>query len=246
MLFRARPQAMRGPPLLPLIAAGVLGGTLTPGAAALAASRSPIVVELFTAQGCASCPQADRMLEDVATRRGVVALTLPVDYWDYLGWADTFAAPAYTERQRAYARRLKVREIYTPEIVVDGRKEAAALDRPAVDGLIRDAFHDFADGPHVQLLHAGARVRVSGGGGAHADIWLVRYDPQEHSVRVKTGDNKGKLVVQSNVVRELTRLGGYGGGVRTYALPKPATDGLATLVMVQAVRGGPILGLARG
>ena len=240
---------MRGPLLLLLIAVGLfgglVGGTGRASAASRAAARSPVVVELFTAQGCASCPQADRMLEATGDRRGVIALTLPVDYWDYLGWADTFAAPAYTERQRAYARRLKVREIYTPEIVVDGRKEAPGLDKDAVDGLINDAAHDLAGGPRVQLLQAGARARVSGGGGGHADVWLVRYDPQEHSVRVKTGDNKGKLVSQRYVVRELTRLGGYAGRPRSYALPKATADGLTTLVMVQGMRGGPILGVSK-
>ena len=89
-------------------------------------------------------------------------------------------------------------------------------------------------------------MRVSGGGGGHADVWLVRYDPQEHSVRVKTGDNKGKLVVQRYVVRELTRLGGYAGGQRTYTAPRPTAAGLSTLVMVQGVRGGPILGVGKG
>ena len=232
---------MRAPLLLPLAAAGVLVATSAP-----APARASVVVELFTAQGCVSCPQADRMLQEIATRRGVIALTLPVDYWDYLGWADTFAEPANTERQRAYARRLKVREIYTPEIVVNGRKEAPGLDRPAVDALIGGAAYDLADGPRIQLLHAGTRVRVSGGEGARADVWLVRYDPQEHSVRVKAGDNKGKLVSQRYVVRELTRLGGYGGGVRSYAAPKATGNGLSTLVMVQAVHGGPILGVGRG
>ena len=235
---------MRGPLLLPLIAAGVLGGTGLSGVAARAAVRAPVVVELFTAQGCASCPQADRMLQDLATRKGVVALTLPVDYWDYLGWADTFAEPGFTERQRAYAHRLKVREIYTPEIVVDGRKEAPGLDKDAVDALIHGAARDLADGPRIELLRAGSRVRVSGGAG-RSDVWLVRYDPQEHSVRVKTGENKGKLVSQRYVVRELTRLGGYAGETRSYALPKASKDGLSTLVMVQGLRGGPILSVGK-
>ncbi len=235
---------MRPPLLLSLIVAGMLGGGPAPVLAAPSATRSPVVVELFTAQGCASCPQADKMLEEIAARHGVLALTLPVDYWDYLGWADTFAAPAYTERQRAYARRLKVREIYTPEIGGDGRKEAPGLDGPAVDALIHDAAHELTRGPRIQLL-GGARARVSGGGGGHADVWLVRYDPQVHSVRVKTGDNKGKLVVQRDVVRELTRLGGYAGRARIYALPKATTDGLSTLLMVQGVRGGPIFSVAR-
>ena len=239
---------MRGPLLLPLIAAGVLAAGVPGGTSATsarAAPRSPVVVELFTAQGCASCPQADKMLEAIGERRGVIALTLPVDYWDYLGWADTFAEPGFTERQRAYARRLKVREIYTPEIVVDGRKEAPGLDKDAVDTLIHDAAHDLADGPRIELLRAGSRVRVSGGAG-RSEVWLVRYDPQEHGVRVKTGDNKGKLVSQRYVVRELTRLGGYAGGTRSYALPKASADGLSTLVMVQGVRGGPILGVSKG
>ncbi len=236
---------MRAPFFPLLIVTGVLGGALVPVSQAVAAARSPVVVELFTAQGCASCPQADKMLEEIATRRGVIALTLPVDYWDYLGWADTFAAPAYTERQRAYAHRLKVREIYTPEIVVDGRKEAPGLDKDAVDTLIHEAARDLADGPRIQFQHAGSRVRITGGA-RRGEVWLVRSDPQEHSVRVKTGDNKGKLVSQRYVVRELTRLGGYAGGVRTYAVPKASVDGLSTLVMVQGVRGGPIMGVGRG
>ena len=237
---------MRGLLLLPLIAAGVLGAA-NPSVAAHLASRSPVVVELFTAQGCASCPQADKMLAEIGDRRGVIALTLPVDYWDYLGWADTFAQPGFTERQRAYAHRLKVREIYTPEIVVDGRKEAAALDKDAVDALIHGAASGLADGPRIQLLRAGSRVRVEGGRtGERSDVWAVRYDPQDHGVRVKTGDNKGKLVSQRYVVRELTRLGGYAGGTRSYALPKASMEGLSTLVMVQGVRGGPILGVGKG
>ena len=123
---------MRRPLLLATVAFGLLGG------AAAAAPRTPVVVELFTAQGCASCPEADRLLDAMTQRKGVVALMLPVDYWDYLGWADTFAQPTFTERQRAYAHRLKVREIYTPEIVVDGRQEAAGGDKDAIDGLIQD------------------------------------------------------------------------------------------------------------
>ena len=139
-----------------------------------------------------------------------------------------------------------MREIYTPEIVVDGRKEATALDKDAVDGLIHDATPGLRDdGPRVQLLRAGSRVRVSGGAG-RSDVWLVRYDPQEHSVRVKTGDNKGKLVSQRYVVRELPRLGGYSGVGRSYAVPKATADRLTTLVLVQGVRGGPILGIGKG
>ena len=222
-------------------------GTLTASAAA-APRRPPVVVELFTAQGCASCIPADKTLADLGERKGVIPLTLPVDYWDYLGWADTFAEPAFTERQRAYDRRLKVREIYTPEIIVDGRKEAPGLDKDAIDAAIQADGRELANGPKVALLKGGAEALIHPGlsPAPRADVWLVRYDPQPHTVKVKAGDNRGKSVTQRYVVRELTRLGGYRGGVRSYRLPKPASDGLSTLVLVQGVRGGGIYGVGEG
>src|SRR4029079_15369870 len=88
---------------------------------AVAAARPPVVVELFTAQGCASCGDANAYLAKLADRPGVLALTLPVDYWDYLGWADTFAKPEFAERQKAYVSKLSLREPYTPQVVVAGR-----------------------------------------------------------------------------------------------------------------------------
>ena len=228
---------------------GVVLGSLTTTADVSAATpRSPVVVELFTAQGCASCIPADKTLADLGERKGVIPLTLPVDYWDYLGWADTFAEPAFTERQRAYDRRLRVREIYTPEIIVDGRREAPALDKDAIDAAIRADARDLAAGPKVRLAASGERVEVSAGRAAEprADVWLLRYDSQPHTVKVKSGDNKGKSVTQRYVVRELTRLGGYTGGVRSYRLPKPTSEGLSTLVLVQGVRGGGIYGVGEG
>ena len=219
-------------------------GVLVPSSGFAAPRRPVAVVELYTAQGCASCLPADKTLADLAARKGVIALTLPVDYWDYLGWADTFAEPAFTERQRAYDRRLKVREIYTPEVVVDGSREAPALDKDAIDATLQDA-HGLQGGPRVALVKAGTGVRVTPGRTAepHADVWLVRYDPQVRTVKVKAGDNKGKQITQRFVVRELTRLGGYTGGVRSYHIPKAADEGLSTLVLVQGVRGGPIYGV---
>ena len=234
---------MRRPFLLTLAALPLLGAASGGGAAA-AAALPPVVVELYTAQGCAACLPADRLVTSLAERKGVVALTVPVDYWDYVGWADTFAQPAFTDRQKAYARRLKVREIYTPEVIVNGQREAGGpgLDEDAVDALIHSGARDLAQGPHVRLLDDGARVEVAPGHAkaARSDVWLVRYDPQARTVRVKAGDNKGKTVVQRDVVRELVHLGAYAGGVRTYALPPAQTQGLTTLVLVQGVRGGRI------
>jgi hypothetical protein len=97
---------------------------------AAARDRTPVVVELFTAQGCSACPKANLLLDRYADRSDVVALTFPVDYWDYLGWRDTFAQPAFTERQRAYADRLKLRSLTTPEFDIDGVWPGRRQDRP--------------------------------------------------------------------------------------------------------------------
>ncbi|MGC1301345.1 MAG: DUF1223 domain-containing protein [Caulobacteraceae bacterium] len=221
---------------------GVAALSTTAEAARPSRAPPPVLVELFTAQGCASCPQADRVLAQIADRKGVLALTFPVDYWDYLGWRDTFAKPEFTDRQRAYVGRLKVREIYTPEVVVDGRQEAPGLDQDRIDTLIKGAQDDPQDPPAVRLSRNGARIQVSPAADHRsADVWLVRYDPQQQDVRVKSGDNKGKLVSQRNVVRELTKLGRISTRAHSFALPKAAQDGLKTVILVQGVRGGPIL-----
>ena len=251
--FRAKRQPMRGPPLLPVVAFGLAAvfGPALAHAHARAKPKMPVVVELFTAQGCADCVKADATLADLADRKGVIALTWPVDYWDYEGWTDTFAEPAFTERQRAYAHRLKVREIYTPEVVVDGAREASALDRSAMDALLKDGDPSTDALPRIRVVANGERLRLTPGPhvpprGEHAEVWLVRYDPKARAVKVKSGDNRGKTVVERNVVRELTRLGGYAGVARTYAVPPAKETGLQTVVLVQAPRGGRILAAAAG
>jgi hypothetical protein len=248
---------------LPLLAAMLVVGPPTvagaqASAARLAAQRAPVVVELFTAQGCAACPQADAVLGDFASRKGVIALTFSVDYWDYLGWADTFAKPEFTARQRAYVSRMKLREIYTPEVVVGGRRETRGFDEEKVSALVKEAQARVRaqgqPGPRVAVLSKdkmGRPLRVTVGAGAvqrpAADVWLVRYDPSQRAVRVNVGENKGKTVSQENVVRELTRLGPWTGTARRYTVPAQAQprDGrepsLSSVILVQAPKGGPIL-----
>ena len=209
-------------------------------------ARPPVVVELYTAQGCASCGDANAYLAKLADRPGVLALTLPVDYWDYLGWADTFAKPEFAERQKAYVSRLALREPYTPQVVVDGRAQAGGLQTAKVEQLLAEA----ARHPRKTLALAfvgAARVDVGTGvpprGGA--EVWMIRYDPRAQEVAVKTGDNKGQTMVHRNVVREIKRLGAWRGRARAYRLPPAAEDGLATAVLVQAAPGGRVLGVAQ-
>ncbi len=231
---------MRRLALIPLL----LGLALSPTAPAVGRVRTgaavrPVVVELFTAQGCTACPQANALLQELAGRKGVLALTFPVDIWDYLGWSDTFAKPEFTDRQRAYIGKLKLREIYTPEIIVDGRKETIGFDREKVNALVKAEAARRDRAPSVRFVSP-TRVEVGAGGGA-GEVWLARFDPQEKTVKVTAGENRGKTVVQQNVVRELARLGSWSGRLKRYTLPAPSADGLKTAVIVQGAKGGPVL-----
>jgi len=227
------------------VALGTVVGVTTP--TDVAWGKAPIVVELFTAQGCASCRQANRLIAKIADRPGVIALTWSVDYWDYLGWKDTFAQSAFTGRQKTYARRVGPRDVYTPQVVVNGAAEASGDDASDVEALIRKAEHSRRRPPRIRLL-AGGRVSVGNGpaGRATADVWLVRYDPREQSVTVTAGDNRGATVVDRNVVRQFVRLGRWQGHATSYRAPAADEKGLESAVLVQDARGGPILAAADG
>ena len=201
-----------------------------------------MVVELFTAQGCSSCGKANATVAELAERPDVLALTFAVDYWDYLGWTDTFARPEFTERQRAYARKLALREVYTPQVVVDGRVQASGVKGEAVEALVASALKTPLYAPDM-IFMGERRVAVGSGpsprGGA--DVWLIRYDPREQEVTPRKGDNRGQTLVQKNVVREVVRIGGWRGKPTAYRIPATELEGLAMAVLVQAPKGGKIL-----
>ena len=209
----------------------------------VAEARPPVVVELFTAQGCSSCSRASADLSRLADEKGVLALTFAVDYWDYLGWKDTFAKPEFTQRQKSYAGRLGVADVYTPQVIVDGRLQSPAVKADDVEARVREARRQRLDPP--QMRFRGARVAVGSGhrppGGA--EIWLVRYDPRAQTVEVKNGDNRGQSVVERNVVVQLERLGAWRGRPVLLAMPPAPADGLRTVVLVQGADGGKILGV---
>jgi hypothetical protein len=222
-----------------LMAIGALG--LAP---AIALARPPpVVVELFTAQGCASCDAADGLIAKLADQTGVVGLTFAVDYWDYLGWKDTFAQPEFADRQRAYARRLGLQDVYTPQVVVGGAAQVSGDDASAVADLTAKARRAAPPAPRIEFGHAG-RIAVGVGraprGGA--EVWLIRYEPHPKPVEVKAGDNRGAKITEANVVRQAVRLGRWTGRAKVYKTPPADEAGLKALVLVQEADGGPILG----
>ena len=209
-----------------------------------AEARTPVVVELFTAQGCASCGEANANVARLADKPGLLALTFSVDYWDYLGWADTFARPEFAERQEAYVARLSLREPYTPQVVVDGQAQTSGSKADKVDKLVREASKAQRNPPDIHFVGS-ARVYVGSarppkGGG---EVWLIRYDPREQEVAVRSGDNKGQILPHRNVVREVVRLGGWRGRPAAFRLPPASEEGLKTVVLVQAGHGGRVLGV---
>lgn len=223
----------------------ILSGLALLGASTHAwAARPPVVVELFTAQGCSSCGPANEAVANLADRDDVLPLTFSVDYWDYLGWKDTFALRSFTDRQRAYAKSFGIRDVYTPQVVVDGRVQASAAKPSVIEPMLNAQAKVRHDPPDMELMQNG-RVAVGSGpapeGGA--DVWLVRYEAKAQQVAVRRGDNRGQTLDYRNVVRQLVRLGPWAGKPRAYSVPAPTESGLSTAILVQGAKGGPIIGV---
>jgi len=215
-------------------------------AAAAAAARAdgPTVVELFTSQGCSSCPPADALLAELAGRDDVLALSLHVDYWDYIGWKDPFAAAACTERQRDYARHFGLGYVYTPQMVVQGRRQMTGSDRAAVLAAIgREAAMPAMTVEVAGDAAAAAALLPARDGGEAATVWAVAFD-DGHTTRVERGENRGRTLSYANVVREMRRVGEWRGQAARLALPMadlaPGRDAVA--VLVQSDSRGVILG----
>jgi len=210
------------------------------GTQAMAANDHLTVVELFQSQGCSSCPPANANVMALSDRPDLLTLSFGVTYWDQLGWKDTFASPQYTDRQWDYAHAFHRSQVFTPEVVVNGRADVVGQNRSELEALIRREAT--GAGPEVHL--ASGTVTVGAGAGT-AQVWLVRFDPRIVQVPVTRGENSGVTLPHRNVVKELVKLGGWNGKPTTYSLPA-ATDGaLRDAVLVQAGPGGAILAAAR-
>ncbi len=224
-----------------LIAVCALG---LPGAAA--AQRTPVLVELFTSQGCSSCPPADAIFAELASQPGVIALSLHVDYWDYLGWKDSFGHAAFTERQQSYAKAARERSVYTPQMIVQGADRVVGADEAHVVALV--AAHQGRPARVTMALESdGATLRVAlepldPGGVGPVDVFVVRYSPEE-TVEIAEGENAGHTITYTNVVTEWRAVGRWDGQTpAVLSVPVPGSDPVA--VIAQAERFGPVLSAA--
>ncbi len=195
----------------PLVAALLLLPLLIKGTVAAEVQKPLVVLELFTSEGCSSCPPADALLTDLAARPDVLPLGFHVTYWDRLGWKDPFSLEAATARQRTYAATLDQDTVYTPELVVDGRRGVVGSDRQAVATAIDAARHDEAIRFTLRLHAARAGVEVDVGAGAGTGtIWLVGFDRQ-HRTAVGRGENGGRTLLEANIVRSIRPIGRWAG-----------------------------------
>jgi hypothetical protein len=212
------------------------------------------VLELFTSQGCSSCPPADRLVAQLADDPSLVALSVPIDYWDYLGWRDTLANPAHSARQRAYARVRGDGQIYTPQIVVNGATDALGSDQNAVERAIvqTDRKAGVMSLPVILSTSDGAlSINISSADKvqAPAELWLCPLS-KAVAVAIGRGENRGRTITYHNVVRNWLKLGSVNGAQSTWNVPisQIKSDGIdAAAVMVQEGahdKPGIILGAA--
>ncbi len=222
------------------------------GAPALAGDQPKGVVELFTSQGCSSCPPADRVLGELVEQGDVIALGYHVDYWNYLGWKDTFSSKQSTDRQYAYARALGRSSVYTPQAVIDGRDHINGSDRTGINTMIDD-FSANGRGLVVPVEAGMDRDRLQihvGEGNGKADIVLVYFD-DKNTVDVGRGENAGRKLTYWHSVRDIQTVGMWDGKALDITLPASVLrqdhyGGCAILLqsMKPGSVPGPILGAA--
>lgn len=236
------------------------------GAAAMAGSVLPVpakaqsaprltVVELFTSQGCSSCPPADKLLLEIARRDDIAALSLPVDYWDYIGWKDTFGRPEHTQRQKAYAKARGDGKVYTPQAVVNGLRHCVGSDAGEIE---KAARHSGKAGALSVAMRAEAsnggivlNIGPAGAGSpAAGQIMLFRVSSQKE-VQIGRGENSGRKVSYANVVRSFEAVGEWRGAAQRIELPQtrllsPETDGWVILLQAgETKKPGAILAAAK-
>ena len=209
---------------------------LAAGAVAHAGAR-PAVVELYTSQGCSSCPPADALLGELAKRADVLALAFHVDYWDDLGWRDRFALPQATERQSQYAQRLMVASPYTPQMVIDGTKEAVGNERERIYRLLAVPRNGVP--VHVEFQGAELTVRVEPATGmAAGDVVLISYLPSAVTA-IGRGENAGRELREFNIVRSLKTLGTWQGVAAEWRVSRKSLPPDAEYVAVLVQQSGP-------
>ena len=189
------------------------------------AGQGPVLIELFTSQSCSSCPPADEYITELAKRDDVIPLSFHVDYWNYLSWVDKFSSSANTQRQRNYAQALKLRSLYTPQAVINGRFQTTGSKRKQIEELIKLAKQK-QNPIEITSKDLGKEIEISIGTKANTgklDILLISYDSQQ-TTKVTAGENRGRTLTSTNIVKEVAKLGTWDGKKKIIKITKAANQ----------------------
>ncbi|MGO4907179.1 DUF1223 domain-containing protein [Pseudorhodobacter sp. W20_MBD10_FR17] len=214
----------------------ICAGWVSMAAPVFAQSNDAVVVELFTSQGCSSCPAADALMTELSKDPRLLALSLHVDYWDYLGWKDKFASPQFTQRQKAYAHHAKDKMVYTPQAIVQGKYRLIGNRAAELGAAVEKQLSQTAPG-RVRLTRNGDMLSIEAVpvGGVHGPIrvQLVRYSPTE-TVQIERGENSGKAITYTNVVTSWTVVGKWDGATELdMQVPVDGNAGLAVILQAE-------------
>jgi hypothetical protein len=213
------------------------------------------VIELFTSQGCSSCPPADKIIGELAKDPSVIALSMPIDYWDYLGWKDTLADSRFSARQKAYSHVRGDRDVYTPQAIVNGSMKVIGSDRNGIEAAIENTANtDGVMSVPVTMSLSGKQINVSVAASntprvAHGEVWICSIS-REVPISIGRGENRGREITYYNVVRNLLKVGDWNGSAGNWTVPIEnisRKDVDAAIVYVQdgdRDKPGPMLGAA--
>lgn len=231
---------------------GALGICAVFAVATPSSAEPRAVVELFTSQGCSSCPPADKVLGDLTADPSVIALSFPVDYWDYLGWKDTLADSRFTARQKAYSHMRGDRNVYTPQAVVNGSLHVLGSDRAGIEAAATSTKkHDGVMSVPVTLKKAGKQIDIAvpAGSGRVGEIWICAVSRQV-PITIARGENRGQQVTYHNVVRGVLKVGDWNGKAGSWSVPlenivREGVDAAAVYIQDgNRDKPGPMLGAA--
>jgi hypothetical protein len=212
------------------------------------------VVELFTSQGCSSCPPADKLLGEFAKDPSVIAMSMPINYWDYLGWKDTLADARFSARQHAYSRARGDRDVYTPQVIVNGSVQVVGSDRAGIENAIKATDKNGVMSVPVRLSLSGKQIHVSVAPSkvssvTHGEVWICSIS-KAVPIAIGRGENRGREITYHNVVRNLLKVGDWNGGTASWTVPvenivREGVDGAVAYVQDgHSDRPGPMLGAA--
>ncbi len=229
-----------------------LGAAAIVAKSGIAAAHRPVIVELFTSQGCSSCPPADAYLETLKGRPDVVALSYHVDYWDYLGWRDTLGSAEYSQRQYDYAKSRGDKNIYTPQTIINGSKHfvgsqrslvSGGIDAARIEGAVRRVDVEMSENKTDVMINVGAGEPTK-----EATLWLMAFAPVI-STEIKKGENAGSTIAYYNVVRKMVPAGMWHGEAAKIVLPRSSVipeDCKGWVALLQEGKVGPVIGAATG